>query len=188
MVEMLPAPRDRGRPTYCLPTWPTDRRTKSTMLRAAGAEPTAFPLVPDDLDGIHAALETATAQYDLTLLSGGSSVGARDYTLDALRRLGADILAHGVAISPGKPTILGRTGGKPVLGLPGQVASAQVVMLIFGLPLVRHLAGDTVAFDREPATFPAELSRNVASKQGREDHVPLFQRPIHNLWKANAGK
>jgi molybdopterin molybdotransferase len=141
------------------------------MVRAAGAEPTAFPLVPDDLDGIHAALETATAQYDLTLLSGGSSVGARDYTLDALCRLGADILAHGVAISPGKPTILGRVGGKPVLGLPGQVASAQVVMLIFGLPLVRHLAGDIVAFDREPATFPAELSRNVASTQGREDHV-----------------
>ncbi|HML63138.1 MAG TPA: molybdopterin-binding protein, partial [Solidesulfovibrio sp.] len=125
----------------------------------------------DDLAGITAALAAATAENDLTLLSGGSSVGARDFTLDALRGLGADILAHGVAISPGKPTILASQGGRPVIGLPGQVASAQMVMLAFGVPLLAHLAGDPAAFDRPPRTFPAELSRNVASKQGREDHV-----------------
>ena len=141
------------------------------MLRQAGAMPTAFPLVRDDLDGIYAALEAAVEGYDLTLLSGGSSVGARDFTLDALRRIGAEILAHGVAISPGKPTILARAGNRPVIGLPGQVTSAQVVMLVFGMPLAAHLAGDAQAFDRPPRTFPAELSRNVASKQGRQDHV-----------------
>jgi len=147
------------------------------MLRQAGAMPTAFPLVPDDLAGIQAALEAATDGYDLTLLSGGSSVGARDFTLDALRRLGADILAHGVAISPGKPTILARVQGRPVLGLPGQVTSAQIIMLVFGMPLTAHLAGDAQAFDRPPRTFPAELSRNVASKQGREDHVRVRLEP-----------
>jgi molybdopterin molybdotransferase len=147
------------------------------MLRETGAAPTAFPLVPDDLPGIQEALEKAAARYDLTLLSGGSSVGARDFTLDALRRIGAEILAHGVAISPGKPTILARMAGRPVLGLPGQVTSAQIVMQVFGLPLVRHLAGDTAAFDRQPRTFPAELSRNVASRQGREDHVRVRLEP-----------
>jgi len=147
------------------------------MLRQAGAMPTAFPLVPDDLDGIHAAVEAATETYDVTLLSGGSSVGARDFTLDALRRIGAEILAHGVAVSPGKPTILARAKGRPVLGLPGQVTSAQIIMLLFGVPLVRHLAGDLQAFDRPPLTFPAELSRNVASKQGREDHVRVRLEP-----------
>jgi len=151
--------------------------TLSAMLRAAGACPQAFPLVPDDLDGIRAALAEATASFDLTLLSGGSSVGARDFTLDALRGLGADILAHGVAISPGKPTILARVNGKPCFGLPGQVTSAQIVLLVFGLPLVRHLAGDIDAFDRKPQTFPAILSRNVASKQGREDHVRVRLEP-----------
>ena len=145
--------------------------TLSAMLRSAGAAPHAFPLVPDDLAGIQAALADATTNYDLTLLSGGSSVGARDFTLDALRGLGGEILAHGVAISPGKPTILASVGGKPCIGLPGQVTSAQVVMLVFGLPLVARLAGDTAAFDRAPRTFPAVLSRNIASKQGREDHV-----------------
>ena len=143
----------------------------SAMLRAAGAAPQAFPLVPDDLPGIQSALAEATADFDLTLLSGGSSVGARDFTLDALRGLGAAILAHGVAISPGKPTILARAAGKPCLGLPGQVTSAQIVLLVFGLPLVRHLAGDLAAFSRPAQTFPAVLSRNVASRQGREDHV-----------------
>lgn len=145
--------------------------TLAAMLRQAGAAPTTFPLVPDDLAGIQAALAEATANHDLTLLSGGSSVGARDFTLDALRNLGADILAHGVAISPGKPTILASVGGKPAIGLPGQVTSAQIVLLIFALPLLAHLAGDPAALDRAPRTFPAVLSRNVASKQGREDHV-----------------
>lgn len=145
--------------------------TLAALLRAAAAAPTVFPLVRDDLPGIQAALAEAVADHDLTLLSGGSSVGARDFTLEALRNLGADILAHGVALSPGKPTILARLHGKPVIGLPGQVTSAQIVMLVFGLPLLAHLAGDARAFDRPPQTFPALLSRNVASRQGREDHV-----------------
>ncbi len=143
----------------------------SAMIAAAGALPRPAPLVPDDLPGITRALAEATAANDVTLLSGGSSVGARDFTLDALRNLGAEILAHGVALSPGKPTILARLDGKPIIGLPGQVTSAQIVMLVFGLPLLAHLAGDPAAFDRPVATFPALLSRNVASKQGREDHV-----------------
>jgi len=151
----------------------------AAMLRQAGAAPTTFALVPDDLPGIQAALAEATAGYDLTLLSGGSSVGARDFTLDALRNLGADILAHGVAISPGKPTILASVNGKPAIGLPGQVTSAQIVLLVFALPLLAHLAGDAAAFERKTRTFPAILSRNVASKQGREDHVRvrLEERP-----------
>jgi molybdopterin molybdotransferase len=151
--------------------------TLAAMLAQAGAAPATFPLVPDDLDSIRQALENAAAGHDLTLLSGGSSVGARDFTLEALRALGADILAHGVAVSPGKPTILANLGGKPVIGLPGQVTSAQVVLLLFGLPLLGHLAGDPAAFDRAPRTFPAVLSRNVASKQGREDHVRVRLEP-----------
>lgn len=153
--------------------------TLSAMIAAAGGLPKPAPLVPDDLPGITAALAQAVKDNDVTLLSGGSSVGARDFTLEALRGLGAEILAHGVALSPGKPTILARLDGKPVIGLPGQVTSAQIVMLVFGLPLLARLAGDPDAFDRPARTFPAELSRNIASKQGREDHVRvrLEQRP-----------
>lgn len=141
------------------------------MLRAHGAEATAFPIIPDDLARLTAALGQATAAFDLTLVSGGSSVGTRDLTVEAIRALGGDILAHGVAISPGKPTILASCGGSPCLGLPGQVTAAQIVMLVLGLPFVAHLSGDPAAFSPPAHVFPAELARNIASRQGREDHV-----------------
>ncbi len=137
-----------------------------------GATPVPFGLVPDVEQAIHAALARAVAECDAVLVSGGSSVGARDFTLAALARLpDAEILAHGVALSPGKPTILARVGEKAVIGLPGQVTSAQVVMILFGRPLVERLMGDPQALTRTPFTFPATLARNLASKPGREDHV-----------------
>jgi len=142
------------------------------LLRDFGAVPVALGLVPDVEQAIHAALARAVADCDAVLVSGGSSVGARDFTLAALAALpDSEILAHGVALSPGKPTILARVGHKPVIGLPGQVASAQVVMTLFGRPLVERLMGDPQALIRPPFTFPATLARNLASKPGREDHV-----------------
>ncbi len=76
-----------------------------------------------------------------------------------------------MALSPGNPLILARVGNKCVWGLPGQVASAQVVMFVLGAPFLRHLAGRADAFDQNlrPAR-KAVLSRNMASKQGREDY------------------
>jgi molybdopterin molybdotransferase len=114
------------------------------------------------------------AAADVILISGGSSVGARDLTLAAIRDLpGAEILAHGVALRPGKPTILaslGDAGPKPLLGLPGHPASAAVVMEVLGRPLVERLAG----LGGEPSfgrTVTALLSRNLAGATGREDYV-----------------
>lgn len=150
----------------------------------AGAEPRAYGIVPDRLEDIRAALARAADECDVVLVSGGSSVGARDLTVAALESLGARILAHGVAVSPGKPTILAQMGAdlgaKPVLGLPGQITSAQVVMLLFGQPLLRRLAGDARAFDTLLRPLRrATLSRNLASKPGREDYVrvALEERP-----------
>lgn len=143
------------------------------MVRQAGGVAVQRGLVPDNRDSLAQALAASLAEDDVILISGGSSIGVRDLTLDVLASFAqCEILAHGVSISPGKPTILARVGGKPVLGLPGQVTSAQVVMLVFGQPLVAHLGGDMGAFD--PArriTRPARLAVNVASKPGREDYV-----------------
>lgn len=145
----------------------------AAICREAGAEPRLLGIVPDNLETIAAALRENLAQVDVLLLSGGSSVGARDFTIAALERLpGAEVFCHGVALSPGKPLILARVGGKCVWGLPGQVASAQVVMFVLGAPFLRHLAGHAGAFDQSlrPAR-KAVLSRNMASKQGREDYL-----------------
>jgi molybdopterin molybdotransferase len=145
----------------------------AALCRAAGAEPVTYGLVPDQEEALRQTLARAVAENDVVLISGGSSVGLRDLTQDAITALDdSEILAHGVAISPGKPTILARVGQKPVFGLPGQVTSAQVVMLVFGCPLLRHLAGDPGAFEAASRrTVSARLARNVHSKPGREDYV-----------------
>ncbi|MDO9632981.1 MAG: molybdopterin molybdotransferase MoeA [Humidesulfovibrio sp.] len=138
----------------------------------AGAEAFALGIIPDDLPRLTKALADALAVNDVVLLSGGSSLGARDHTNAAiLAQADATILAHGIAMSPGKPTILARIGAKAVIGLPGQVTSAQVIMAVLVKPFLRHLAGDASVLSAAPPLFVAELSRNIASKPGREDFV-----------------
>lgn len=143
------------------------------LAQDAGAEARTRGILPDRLETLRTALLESLDASDCVLLSGGSSVGVRDLTVAALETLPeAAVLAHGVALSPGKPTILARVGGKPVIGLPGQVASAQVVMLVLVQPFLRHLMGDASAFDRSRRVLrQAELARNLASKPGREDYV-----------------
>lgn len=152
----------------------------AALVRQAGGLPLLLGIARDTLDELEAGLRAGLAQADVLLLSGGSSVGVRDLTVAALERLGtADILCHGVALSPGKPLILASVpraraedGSCMVWGLPGQVASAQVVMMVLGQPFLRHLAGNATAFDQRTwVQCRAELARNVASRQGREDYV-----------------
>ena len=107
----------------------------------------------------------------MVLISGGSSVGTRDYTVEALTAFdGAAILMHGIAVSPGKPTILARVLDKPVWGLPGHAASAMVVFARVVRPFLRHIAG-AAAPAADEIRIPARLSRNLASAQGRTDFV-----------------
>ena len=147
--------------------------TLACMARQAGAQARSLGLVPDRREELESALVRSLAENDAVFISGGSSIGTRDLTIEVLESLAdSEILAHGVSISPGKPTILARVGGKPVLGLPGQVTSAQIVMLVFGQALLRHLGGDGRAFDlSRRETRQARLGANVASKPGREDYV-----------------
>ena len=158
------------------------------LARRAGAETTPLGIVRDDPDALALALGSALHSHDVLFLSGGSSVGVRDFTVAALEGLEgrgkgrAEIFCHGVAISPGKPLILARVTCADghichVWGLPGQIASAQVVMQILGAPFLRHLAGHPAPFDqgRWPRVS-ARLARNVASRQGREDYIRVSLR------------
>jgi len=148
----------------------------SCLVAEAGAIPVPLGIVPDDLSRLTAALAAALADCDVVLLSGGSSIGARDHSVAAmLAQPGAEILAHGVAMSPGKPTILARVvtpaGAKAIIGLPGQVTSAQVVQAVLVTPFLRHLSGCPDALSASPPPFVAELVRNIAGRPGREDFV-----------------
>jgi len=156
----------------------------AAQVQAWGGLPLLQGIIPDDFAVLRAALAAALGDADLILISGGSSVGARDLTLEAIRDLpGAEILAHGVALRPGKPAILAAVGeGRPLLGLPGHPASAAVVMEVLGRPLLEHLAG------RQPQTgwgrtVTASLSRNLAGAGGREDFVRVgLRREGGRLW------
>ncbi|GFK93712.1 Molybdopterin molybdenumtransferase [Fundidesulfovibrio magnetotacticus] len=143
-----------------------------------GASTLDLGIARDDLGAIAEGMARGLEEADAVFLSGGSSVGVRDLTVEALARIpGAEVLAHGLALSPGKPTILARARGKAVWGLPGQITSAQVVMFLFGCPFLERLAGDVHAFTRARPAVQARLTRNLASRQGREDWVRVRLAP-----------
>jgi len=158
----------------------------AAQVEAWGGLPKMYGIIPDDFSALQKTLVAAQKESDLILISGGSSVGARDLTLHAIKKLpGAEVLVHGVALRPGKPTILaalGPAGPKPLLGLPGHPASAAVVMEVLGRPLLLRLAG----FTEQPAwgrNVTAKLSRNLAGASGREDYVRVRLRPeADELW------
>lgn len=146
----------------------------AAWIERTGGLPDRRGLVRDEEAALVAALDEALDANDVVMLSGGSSVGVRDLTMTAIEALGAEVLAHGVAVSPGKPTILARLERrgevKAIWGLPGQVASAQVVFQVLVRPLIWRLQGLAVE-DAAPRPLKALLVRNVASRQGREDYV-----------------
>ena len=142
------------------------------LVRDAGGEPVPLGIVADDADALEAVLRGAVRDCDLVVVSAGSSVGARDETAGVVARLGPPgILCHGLAVRPGKPTLLADCGGVPVVGLPGNPLSALVVFRLVGVPLVHRLAGIT-----RPAPEPvvrARLDRQVPSQTGRLDVVQV---------------
>src|SRR5829696_3759676 len=103
----------------------------AAMIREAGGRPRFAGIVPDDREALATRLRAALPDSDVVVVSAGSSVGARDETAAAIGSLGEPgIWCHGLALRPGKPTLLADCGGLPVIGLPGNPRSALVV---FGL-------------------------------------------------------
>jgi molybdopterin molybdotransferase len=142
------------------------------LVTEAGGEPSLLGIVPDDRDALVTVLRSAVQECDLVVVSAGSSVGARDETAAAVESLGQPgVFCHGLAVKPGKPTLLAECSGVPVIGLPGNPLSALVVFRLVGLPVLRQVGGIT-APPPEP-TVTATLSRAVASAAGRLDVVQV---------------
>ncbi len=147
----------------------------AALVRDAGGDPDLLGIVPDDGERLAAVLGDAVASSDVVVVSAGSSVGARDETAAAVAGLGPPgIWAHGIAIRPGKPTLLADCGGVPLIGLPGNPRSALVVFRLVGVPVVRLVGGMTHP-PADPST-PARLERDVPSAAGRLDIVQVAVR------------
>jgi len=146
----------------------------AALVAEAGGEPVPSGIVPDDPRALEAALRAALPASDLIVVSAGSSVGARDETASVVGRLGT-IWCHGLAIKPGKPSLLAECDGVPVIGLPGNPRSALVVFRLLGVPLVR-LVGGCAESPKGPPPEPAvraRLARDLPSAAGRLDVVQV---------------
>lgn len=149
-----------------------NRYTLGAFCHHAGAEPLYMGLCPDRFETLKEMVKEALLEADMVWISGGSSVGTRDLTLKVFETLpDFELLVHGISISPGKPTIIGKSGSKPVIGLPGHVASALVVAAVFLRRLILRLSGHTDFSSEFHDKIEAVLSRNLESAGGREDYI-----------------
>lgn len=138
--------------------------TLSGQVRECGAEPVVYGIIRDDFETLVAVVQRALDETEAVLISGGSSVGRRDFTAKVIAGLGSPgLLFHGLAVRPGKPTVGAVIGQKPVLGLPGHPVSAMVVFKLLIQPLL----------DPGLRCFPlrARITRSLSSQVGTEDYV-----------------
>ncbi|OPL08708.1 MAG: hypothetical protein AVO33_09010 [delta proteobacterium ML8_F1] len=137
-------------------------------LREYGVEVTGHHLVKDDFEALQAVFGKCLEDSDCVLFSGGSSVGLRDFTQEVIRSFDdSEILVHGLAVKPGKPTIVGRVADKLVFGLPGHPSAA---LLLYNLVVVPYL--DTLNHTTlEPIRVAARLMNRVHGAPGRDAFV-----------------
>jgi putative molybdopterin biosynthesis protein len=154
-----------GRPLPPAAIYDANGPIVSAAVAENGGEPVFYGAVPDEEAALDAAIRRAHAECDMVILSGGTSKGAGDLTYRLVARLGAPgIVAHGVALKPGKPLCLAVCGGKPVVVLPGFPTSAMFTFHDIVAPVLRRLAGlpartEAQVEARVPVRVPSELGR-----------------------------
>ncbi len=148
----------------------SNRFAVAASLRAMGAMPRHYPTLRDESSDFESALEHALDECDAVVVSGGSSVGERDRLPRAVAAIGdPGIVVHGLRLRPGKPTLLGAHGAKPILGLPGNPTSALMMLEAVAAPIVAALIGAPLT----PSTLQARLAHPMRSRAGWTWYVPV---------------
>ena len=139
-----------------------NRFTLSSIIETHGGVPVLQPTAQDTMEALSAAIDAALTE-DVLVFSGGSSVGERDLILDVLISRG-EVLFHGVAVKPGKPTVFGIVGGKPVLGMPGYPTSCLSNGYMLLVPMLRRMARLP---EHHARIVRVPLARRIVSTTGR---------------------
>lgn len=144
--------------------------TLASLIRECGAEAKPYGIIKDDYDILKATVEKASSECDMLLISGGSSVGEKDSTAKILEEVsGSELLFHGLAVKPGKPTICADFNGKALFGLPGHPLASFFIFSVFVKPLLLNMA----ATDNLIKTAKATLASTIPSNHGREEIMPV---------------
>ncbi len=153
---------DPGRPLEPGQIYDINKFTLTTIVREHGCEPRPFATAQDTIEALEGAIDECL-ECDVLVFSGGSSVGERDLILDVIGRKG-EILFHGIAVKPGKPTIFGLVQGRPVFGMPGYPTSCLSNAYMLLVPALRRIARLP---PRPPATVSLRLGQRIVSTTGR---------------------
>lgn len=146
------------------------------LITMRGCIPVKKGIFPDEYTPLRSIIEESLKETDMVIITGGSSVGAKDLTARIINDIGVPgVLIHGVALKPGKPTIIGIVNNKPIFGLPGHPAAVTVCFDLFIRPALRVLTGKRLAQYMKGRALKrvvrAKFSRNLSSSPGREDHI-----------------
>lgn len=140
----------------------------AAWLGEAGATCTRYGIIRDDIELLRQAIEKGIRENDMLLVSAGSSAGTRDFTAGVIGDLG-EVLVHGIAMKPGKPAIIGRIAGKPVIGMPGYPIAAMTAVRELALPLLAEWG-----FYAPPGeSLCARLERTILTDPGFDEFVLL---------------
>ncbi len=158
-----------GQPMQPARIYDSNAQVLADAVRELGGEPLRLGITPDDADALRAKVRDALEAADIVLLSGGTSKGAGDISYRVVAELtDPGIVAHGVALKPGKPICLAASGGRPVVVLPGFPTSAIFTFHEFVAPVLSSMAGRT---HEERATVQARLAVRVNSEIGRTEYL-----------------
>lgn len=152
----------------------------ASMVEEWGGIPKVWPIHPDKREKLETTLEQMVESQDIIVIIAGSSRGRDDYTSEIIEKYGR-IFAHGIAIKPGKPVILGEIQGKPVIGVPGYPVSTFITAQLFLQPWVKHFLGIS---DSPISSLQAVLNKKVYSSLGSEEFVRVKVGLVGNRWIA----
>ncbi|MCU0859953.1 MAG: molybdopterin-binding protein [Thermoplasmata archaeon] len=142
--------------------------TVASAIRSNGGDPRILPIAKDEMGDLERVVDT-NSDCDIIVFSGGSSVGERDIMLDLLGRRG-EVLFHGIAVKPGKPTLFGTVGDQLLFGMPGYPTSCLSNAYMLLVPTVRSMARLP---GREPKSVVARMSKRVVSTTGRTQFLTV---------------
>jgi molybdopterin molybdotransferase len=148
-----------------------------SLLLDDGIKPVSYGIIRDDYELLKSTVDKAFEECDLVLISGGSSVGKKDQTLKVISSCeDGEVLVHGIAVKPGKPTIIGKHKEKIIFGLPGHPLACSIVYEI----LVKNYIYNLMSYTDENYGTSAIMSINYHKAKGREEYLPVEIEKAHN--------